>query len=55
MKNIKFTLQFRGVGFDRKLENKNAEFDHPPMQKITTEVIGPGLFNFRNHAIIKTE
>lgn len=41
MKDIKFSIQFRGVGFDKKLENKNEQFDQPPTKKIVTEVQGP--------------
>ena len=42
MKNMKFTMQFRGVGFSKKIADKNSQFDERPSQRITTEVSGPG-------------
>jgi hypothetical protein len=46
MKNMKFTMQFRGVGFSKKIADKNSQFDEPPRQRITTEVSGPGKEQF---------
>ena len=42
MKDIKFSMQFRGKGFSKKLENKNEEHTEMPNQSIITEIKGPG-------------
>ena len=44
MRNIKFSMQFRGTGFDKKIENKDEQFDEPPSKRIITEINGPGKF-----------
>ena len=41
MKDITFSFQFRGYGFDKKIEDKNVQFDTPPTKMITTELTGP--------------
>lgn len=41
MKNIKWNMEFRGYGFDRKLVNLTEQFDQPPKKVIITKVSGP--------------
>ena len=41
MKNISFKMQFRGMGFDKRLSNKNEEHTSKPCQEIITEIQGP--------------
>lgn len=38
---MSFILQFRGMGFDRKLAKKNEEHQIGPCQEIITEITGP--------------
>ncbi|CAF0812957.1 unnamed protein product [Brachionus calyciflorus] len=40
MEGITFKMEFRGIGFDKKLESKTQEFKEPPNQVIITEVSG---------------
>ncbi len=42
MKQISFKFEFRGAGYDRKIENKNELYNEPPSHFITTELTGPG-------------
>ena len=44
MKNIKWNMEFRGYGFDRKLVNLTEQFDQPPKKVIITKVSGPGNY-----------
>ena len=46
MKNITFKMEFRGKGFDRKLDNINEEHTSKPTQEIVTEISGPGIIYF---------
>jgi hypothetical protein len=39
---MKFTMQFRGAGFSKKVADKNSQIDEKPTHTITTEVSGPG-------------
>ena len=41
MKNMSFVVQFRGMGFDKKLANKNLDHQARPCQEIITEISGP--------------
>jgi hypothetical protein len=44
MSTSKFSMLFRGYGFDRKLENKNEQFSEKPSKQIVTEISGPGIY-----------
>ena len=44
MRNMSFKMQFRGKGFDKKLENLAEEHTTYPNQEIITEISGPGIF-----------
>jgi hypothetical protein len=41
MKNMSFKMEFRGKGFEKRLENKNEEHQTRPTKEIITEVSGP--------------
>ena len=41
MKNMSFKIQFRGKGFDKKIDDKNVQHSNPPTQEIITEISGP--------------
>ena len=42
MKDVKFKFIFRGVGYSKKLENKNEQHTEKPSKSIITEINGPG-------------
>jgi hypothetical protein len=44
MLKMKFSMQFRGFGYDKKLQN-NEQPSKPPDQLIVTELAGPGLID----------
>lgn len=44
MVTSKFSMQFRGYGFDRKLDDKGVSSGEPN-QQIITEITGPGIFS----------
>ena len=50
----KFVNQFRGFGYDQKLERKEEKHTAKPNKLIITEMIGPGMKSqekFRNNLI----
>lgn len=46
LNSAKFSMLFRGYEFDRKLENKNDQFNQneKPSKQIIMEIYGPGKF-----------
>ncbi len=41
-------MEFRGFGFNKKIDDPNEQFNEPPKQMIITEVTGPG--NVKNNS-----